>query len=65
MISGIEKNKDIPFVQHVMEKIHVIDEYIKIYGADIIEKYYQEHGTYNGIEDWINSIKNQSDENNR
>lgn len=65
MISGIEKNEDIPLVQHVMGRIRVIKEYIKTNGVGMIEKYYQEHGTYNGIEEWINSIENQSDENNR
>ncbi len=64
MISGIKKNKDIPLVQHVMERIQVVSEYIKTNGVDMIEKYYQEHGTYNGIEEWINSIENQSDKNN-
>lgn len=48
-----------------MERIRVIGECIKTNGVGMIEKYYQENGTYNGIEDWINSIENQSDENNR
>ena len=46
-----------------MERIHVIDKHIKTYGVDIVEKYYQKHGTYNGIEPTIKTIQNQSNEN--
>lgn len=44
--------------------MHIIDEHIKTNGADMIEKYFQEHGTYNGIEEYIKSIENQPDKNN-
>ncbi len=51
MISGIEKNESSHLARHVMERIRVVSECIKTNDVGMIEKYYQEHGTYNGIED--------------
>ena len=63
MINNTKRNENDQFAQGIMERIHVIDKHIKTYGVDIVEKYYQKHGTYNGIEPTIKTIQNQSNEN--
>lgn len=65
MKDDIQRHEVSLFSQEVMGKIKAVSEYLKVVSKKDIEEYYKEHGTYNGIEEWINSIKNQSDENNQ
>lgn len=65
MKDDIQRHEGSLFLQEVKGKITAVSEYLKVGSKKDIEKYYKEHGTYNGIEEWINSIENQSDENNQ
>lgn len=65
MKEDIQRHEGSLFAQEVMGKIKAVSEYLKVGSKEVIEEYYKEHGTYNGIEEWINSIENQSDENNQ
>ncbi len=51
-------NESTSFVQNVMKKIQPISEYTKNGNTELIELYYQEHGTYDGVEEWLKSLKN-------
>lgn len=42
----INENDNNPFVQRVMERIHMMSEHIKINGTDMIVINYQGHGIY-------------------
>lgn len=45
-----------------MEIITAIQHYINKTGsAEIIDKYYQTHGTYSGIVEYLNDIDNKKD----
>lgn len=51
-------NESASFVQSVMKKIQLISKYMKNDNAELIELYYREHGTYDGVEEWLKSLKN-------
>ncbi len=42
------------FAREIMSKIEAIRKYLKVGSLEDIEEYRKKHGTYNGIEDWIN-----------
>lgn len=44
-----------PFSQSVMKKLYAIKRQIDNNRADIVEQYYQEHGTFKGIDDWLDT----------
>ncbi len=48
---GMESSR---FAREIMSKIEAIRKYLKVGSLEDIEEYRKKHGTYNGIEDWIN-----------
>ena len=46
------------FEKEIMDIINAISNHICMYGEkESIDKYYQEHGTYKGIIDYLSKIK--------
>ena len=46
------------FEKEIMDIINAISNHIYMYGEkESIDKYYQEHGTYKGIIDYLSKIK--------
>lgn len=46
------------FSNEVMKTIFVINDYINKYGnIEVIDKYYQTHGTYMGIIEYLNNLE--------
>lgn len=49
------------FANETMKIISAIQGYIDKHGnADIIEKYYQEHGSYKGIVEYLEEVEKQT-----
>lgn len=51
-------NSNEGFINDTMKIIYTIEKYKKQHGnIDIIQQYYQGHGSYSGIVEYINTIK--------